>query len=179
MAALAIPITGEDHLQGREDAPLKLVEYGNYECRRCGVAHSVVKAILEHFGPELVFVYRHFALLEGYPNAERAAEVAELAAAHGRFWEMHDLLYVNQERLTGLLPVSLARTMGLPEKDIQEAVVEKRYAVKIHTDFTGGLRSGVTTTPTFFINGLGYEGPPEFEPLAAAIEAERPGGRSL
>ena len=178
MAALAIPITAEDHVQGREDAPFKLVEYGNYECRRCGAAHPIVKAIQERFGPELVFVYRHFALLEGYPDAEPAAEVAELAAEHGRFWEMHDLLYANQDRFSGLLPVSLARTMGLPEKDIQEAVVEKRYAVKIHTDFTGGLRGGVTGTPTFFINGLGYEGPPAFEPLVAAIEAERPGGRS-
>ncbi|MBA1159310.1 DsbA family protein [Microvirga mediterraneensis] len=178
MAALAIPITGEDHLQGREGAPLKLVEYGNYECRRCGAAHPIVKAILEHFGPEIVFVYRHFALLEGYPNAERAAEVAELAAAHGRFWEMHDLLYANQEHLTGLLPVTLARQLALPENEIQEALIGKRFAVKIHTDFTGGLRSGVTSTPTFFINGLGYEGPAELEPLTAAIEAERSGSGS-
>jgi protein-disulfide isomerase len=173
MSALKIPITSSDHIQGSEDAPIKLVEYGDYECPHCGAAHPIVKAIQEHFGPQLAYVFRHFPLIEIHPNAESAAETAEFAGAHGRFWEMHDLIFANQERLGRPLLFALADALDLPEEDLQDALVSRLYDPKVRTDFLGGVRSGVAGTPTFFINGDRHSGPYEFQHLVSDINAHR------
>src|SRR5580658_9044577 len=110
---LKVPVSASDHIQGDKNAPVILVEYGDYECPHCGAAYPIVKRVQKHFGKRLRFVFRNFPLSEMHPNAEAAAETAEFAAANGRFWEMHDLLFENQERLGRPLFTQLAKELEL------------------------------------------------------------------
>ena len=113
MAMLKVPVTSEDHAQGPESAEVTLVEYGDYECPHCGRAYPIVKQVQKHFGKRLRFVFRNFPLGEMHPHAESAAETAESAGAQGKFWEMHDLLFENQDRLGGSLYLELAQQLEL------------------------------------------------------------------
>ena len=118
MATLKVPVTQRDHIRGPANAPVTLVEYGDYECPYCGLAHPIVNAVQAHFPQQLRFVFRHFPLNQAHPNAEAAAETAEFAAAHGQFWEMHDAIYDNQDQLGLPLLFALAGALGLPEADL-------------------------------------------------------------
>jgi len=149
-----------------------MVEYGDYECPACGAACPIVKAVQEHVGKRLRFVFRNFPLTRIHPEAESAAETAEFAGAHGRFWEMHDGLYENQGSLGLPLYLSLAKALRLPEQDLTDALKNRTFRPKVRTDFMGGLKSGVNGTPTFFINGRRHDASFEFNDLVAAIEAE-------
>jgi protein-disulfide isomerase len=171
MATLKAPITPHDHVLGPANAPVTLVEYGDYECPHCGAAHPVVKLIMKQFGSRLRFVFRHFPLAQVHPNAEPAAESAEYAGAHDMFWEMHDGIYQNQDRIGLPLFFALAGTLGLSEAGLREALVNGTFAPKVRTDFLGGVRSGVNGTPTFFINGRRHDGSYALEELSDAIEA--------
>ena len=99
MSTLQVPVTDADYIEGDPDAPVTLVEYADYECPYCGAAYSVIKRVQKHFGKRLRFVFRNFPLTQIHPEAENAAKIAEFAGAHGRFWEMHDALFENQEAL--------------------------------------------------------------------------------
>jgi protein-disulfide isomerase len=110
-------------------------------------------------------------LREIHPNAEAAAETAEFAGAHGKFWEMHDLLFENQERLGGPLFMELAEKLELPATGLRQALEDKEFRTRVRGDFPGGVRSGVNGTPTFFINGQRHDGPFDFEFLVAAMDA--------
>lgn len=171
MATLKVPVTSEDHMEGSEKSSITLVEYGDYECPHCGTAYPIVKQVQTHFGKQLRFVFRNFPLTEVHPNAEVAAETAEFAAVHDRFWEMHDLLYENQQQFSLPLFLKIAESLELPQDELSEALENQTYAPKIRKDFLGGVRSGVNGTPTFFINGERHNGSFEFEDLVAAIEA--------
>ena len=170
MVPLKAPLTPSDHIRGPAEAPVTLVEYGDYECPHCGLAHPIVKMIERQFGANLRFVFRHFPLNEIHPNAEAAAESAEFAGAYDRFWEMHDGLYENQDRLGSPLLVALVRALGLSEAELRGALTNRTFAPKVRSDFLGGARSGVNGTPTFFINGQRHDGSYEFEELAGAID---------
>jgi protein-disulfide isomerase len=163
-------VTPHDHIRGPADAAVTLVEYGDYECPHCGTANEIVNAVRKHFARKLRFVFRHFPLKEVHPNAQAAAESAEFAAAHERFWEMHDGLYANRERLGRPLLFELARGLQLAESDLQKALETEQYVAKIRSDFRGGVRSGVNGTPTFFIDGRRHDGSFAFDDLVAAIE---------
>jgi protein-disulfide isomerase len=171
MSRLRVPVTQHDHCLGPPNAAVTLVEYGDYECPHCGLAHPIVKLVREHFGDNLQFVFRHFPLSQAHPNAESAAEAAEYAGAHGRFWEMHDGIYENQDRLGLPLLFALVGALGLSESDLRNALVNGEYEPKVRGDFLGGVRSGVNGTPTFFINGQRHDGSYAFEDLVAGIEA--------
>lgn len=153
-----LPMAGRDHIQGRIDAPVALVEYGDYQCPYCGEAHPIVKAIQERLGDRLCFAFRNFPLANMHQHAEHAAEAAEAADAQGRFWEMHDLLFENQEALDDADLQQYASTLGLDPQRLIDEVLAGAHATRIREDFRGGARNGVNGTPTFFINGERYDG---------------------
>ena len=170
MSTLKIPIGVDDHVQGRPDVPISIVEYGDYECPGCGLAYPIVKAVQKHFGGNLRFVFRNFPLAQIHPNAETAAETAEWAGSEGRFWQMHDSLYENQGLLGLPLYCALAQGLGFSEAALAEALESRSFHPRVRQDFMGGVRSGVNGTPTFFINGRRHDGSYEFGHLVAAID---------
>ncbi|HVW99868.1 MAG TPA: DsbA family protein [Candidatus Babeliaceae bacterium] len=170
MNKLKIPVTAEDHIQGDMNAPVTLLEYGDYECIYCGAAYYVIKQIQQHYGPHLRFVFRNFPLSEVHPHAEIAAEVAEFAGDYGRFWEMHDLLYENQDRLDMPLFIEAAQALGLSLPELERDISIQKHYPKIRNDVLGGIRSGVNGTPTFFINEIRHNGSYDYESLINAIE---------
>lgn len=170
MSTLKVPVRPEDHTQGDVQADCTVVEYGDYECPHCGHAYPIIKRVQKVFGKRLRFVFRNFPLNEMHPHAESAAESAEYAGAHGKFWEMHDLLFENQDHLGDTLFQELAQKLKLAQADLRKALDKREYMARVHADFTGGARSGVNGTPTFFINGHRHDGPFEYEDLVGAIE---------
>ena len=166
-----LPVSERDHLRGNADAPVTLVEYGDYECPYCGMANPIVDQVRSEMGDTLRFVFRNFPLSEMHPHAEHAAEAAEAAGAHDRFWEMHDLLYAHQQALTDRNLAEYASHLRLPASTIERALAEHTYAARVREDFMSGVRSGVNGTPTFFINGVRHDGSFEREELLAAIVA--------
>jgi protein-disulfide isomerase len=171
VSTLKVPVGAADHIQGEENAALTLVEYGDYECPHCGRAYPIVKRVQKHFGKRLRFVFRNFPLGEMHPHAEFAAETAEFAGTHGKFWEMHDLLFESQNRLGGELFEELAKRLKLASADLLTALEKREFLARVRTDFAGGVRSGVNGTPTFFVNGQRHDAPFEYVDLVAAIEA--------
>jgi protein-disulfide isomerase len=170
MSELKVAVGPQDHAQGDAHAGCTLVEYGDYECPHCGRAYPIVKRLQRHFGKRLRFVFRNFPLSQMHPHAESAAETAEFAGAGGKFWEMHDLLFENQDRLGGALFEELVEELKLPVTKWREALEKKDYLARVRADFAGGVRSGVNGTPTFFINGQRNDGPFDYEYLLEAIE---------
>jgi len=170
MATLKVPVAPADHGQGDEQAPVTLVEYGDYQCPHCGRAYPIVQRVQKHFGKQLRFVFRNFPLTEIHPYAEAAAEAAEFAASQGKFWEMHDAIFENQDRLSPLFLVKLGGELGLDGDALKKALEGHEFLPRIKADFLGGARSGVNGTPTFFINGVRHEGAFDFEDLVEAID---------
>jgi protein-disulfide isomerase len=171
MSALKNPVSAADHSEGSEHAPVTLVEYGDYQCPYCGQAYPIVKEIQKAFGKKLRFVFRNFPLGEMHPHAQSAAETAEFAGANGKFWQMHDALYENQEQLGGDLYLELARSLGLSGDALRKALEEGTYRERVQADFMGGVKSGVNGTPSFFINGRRHDASFDVETLSAAIGA--------
>lgn len=170
MSILKVLVTKEDHIQGEDNAPITLVEYGDYECPYCGSAYPIVKRIQKQLGKKLRFVFRNFPLIDSHPHAGTAAMTAEFAAANNKFWQMHDLLYENQQKLEMPDLVGYAQSLSLSATDLQAAIENEIYVDRIKQDFLGGVRSGVNGTPTFFINGTRHNGSFEYEDLLASIE---------
>jgi protein-disulfide isomerase len=169
MAQLVQPVTEDDHIAGPMNAPLTLVEYGDFECPHCGAAHPVVKQIQKVLGDTLRFVYRHFPLTQIHPHAEPAAEASESAAAQGAFWEMHDLIFENQDALTNRDLIRYAAAIDLDAEKVAEDLDSGRWEARVQRDFGSGVRSGVNGTPTFFINGLRHDGPHDLQSLLVAL----------
>jgi protein-disulfide isomerase len=168
---LTPPVSSRDHAEGPADAPVTLVEYGDYECPHCGRAYPIVKAVQRRLGPQLRFVFRNFPLANSHPHAQHAAEAAEAAAAQGRFREMHDALFENQEALDDESLARYAEAIGLDRARFERELAGGTYATRVREDFTSGVRSGVNGTPTFFIDGRRYEGPWDEAPLTKALQA--------
>jgi protein-disulfide isomerase len=170
-AALTLPVSEDrDHIQGPAEAAVTLVEYGDYECPYCGAAYPIIKEVQERMGEGLRFVFRNFPITTSHPHAELAAEAAEAAAAQDRFWEMHDLLYENQQRLGEEDLHAYADQLGLEVEPFDQELAEHVHAERVHEDFMSGVRSGVNGTPTFYINGLRHDDPYDLETLLAALE---------
>jgi protein-disulfide isomerase len=170
-AALAVPVTeGRDHIQGPADAPVTLVQYGDYECSYCGAAYPISKQVQARMGERLRFVFRNFPITTSHPRAEQAAEAAEAAATQGRFWQMHDLLYENQRHLRDQDLRAYADRLGLDLELFDRELADHVHAARVHEDFLSGVRSGVNGTPTFYINGARHDDSYETETLLAALE---------
>jgi protein-disulfide isomerase len=170
-AVLAVPVDEDrDHIQGPTEAPVTLVEYGDYECPYCGAAYPIVKEVQERMGERLRFVFRNFPITTSHPHAEQAAEAAEAAAAQGSFWEMHDLLYENQKRLRDSDLHAYADQLGLDLDLFDRELTEHVHAPRVREDFMSGVRSGVNGTPSFYVNGTRHDDSYDLETLLAALE---------
>ena len=167
---LTPPVNDQDHVLGPADAPVTLVEYGDYECPYCGTAYPIVNSILEQMGDTVRFVYRHFPLTRVHPHAEHAAEVAEAASDQGKFWEMHHLLFRNQQALDDESLLAYAARVGLEPDDVAHALATHIYTGQVREQFESGVRSGVNGTPTFFINGWRHDAPWDEPALLEALQ---------
>jgi protein-disulfide isomerase len=167
---LVLPIGARDHAQGSRDAAVTLLEYGDFEGAHCAAAFPTVKEVTRWLRGALCYVFRHFPATDKHPNALRAAEAAEAAGAQGRFWEMHDLLCEQSPALGVVHLKRYARKLGLDVERFEREVREHTYSEKVREDMASGLASGVTGTPTFFINGSRYWGEIDLDSLLAAIE---------
>jgi protein-disulfide isomerase len=155
---LTPPVGAEDHAAGPADAPVTLVEYGDYECPYCGMAHPIVKRAQRELGNQLRFVFRNFPLAEAHPHARLAAQAAEAAGAQGKFWEMHDTLFEHQDALELEDLLAYAESLGLDTAKFARDLKAGTYEKRVRDDFRSGVKSGVNGTPTFFINGARYDG---------------------
>jgi len=168
---LLIPVAIErDHIEGPVNAPLTLVEYGDYQCPYCGAAYPEVKKVQRELGSNLRFVFRNFPITSSHEFAEHAAEIAEAASAQGKFWEMHDFLYEHQDLLGYDNSIfAYAKELGLDAQRLAQEVMNSTYLNRIKEDFNGGIRSGVNGTPTFYISGTRYNGSPTARDLLEAL----------
>jgi protein-disulfide isomerase len=155
---LTPPVGAGDHVAGPDDAPVTLVEYGDYECPYCGMASPIVKRAQQDLGSRLRFIFRNFPLAESHPHARLAAMAAEAAGAQGKFWEMHDMLFEHQDALEAEDLVGYAKSLGLDVPQFTRDLEAGTYAKRVRDDFRNGVRSGVNGTPTFFVNGSRYDG---------------------
>jgi protein-disulfide isomerase len=169
--SLTVPVGPRDHARGPEQAPVTLVEYGDFECPQCAAAYPIVGRVADTFGDRLRFVFRHFPLTNSHPNAQHAAEEAEWAAAQGAFWPMYDALYGAQQNLSDRRMLELATGLGLAGPELQRAWAAHTFIARVKEDFASGLASGITGTPAFFVNGARHEAGWDELSLAHAIEA--------
>lgn len=158
MTQLTPALSNNDHIYGSIEAVLELVEYGDYQCPYCGRAYPMVKSIQQKLGPNLRFVFRNFPLAKIHPQAISAAVATEAAAMQGKFWEMHDIIFENQNALNADDMFVYAKAIGLDLELFKEDIQRPDLLSKVDRDFESGMRSGVNRTPTFFVNGEKYEG---------------------
>jgi protein-disulfide isomerase len=170
MSTLTPPVNDQDHMQGSPDAPIVLVEFGDFECPHCKAAYPVVKTIQAELGDQLCFVFRNFPLVEIHPHALLAAEASEAAGAQGRFWQMHDMLFENAPDLTFEDILTYAEDIGLNLPQFIQDLRSERYLPQVEEDIESGMHSGVQGTPTFFINGVRHEGGYDLESLLGALQ---------
>ncbi len=158
MSTLRIPINEKDHVQGNlETAKIVLVEYGDYQCPHCRHAFPLVKKFVEEYGDDVAFVFRNFPLTDSHEFAMSAATIAEAAGNQGKFWEMHDLIYENQDQLSNEMLKECVKNLQLDFNKIENDINTGDIQDKIESDFEGGVRSGVNGTPSFFVNDQKWE----------------------
>lgn len=170
---LAPDIAAQDHVHGPADAPVTLIEYGDFQCPHCGAAHPILKRVQARMGDRLRFVFRHFPIAESHPNAEHAAEAAESVAVQAgpeAFWRMHDQLFLHQRRLDDANLLRYAEIAGADPAVVAADLAEGRYTDRVRESFLSGVRAGVNGTPTLFIDRIRYDGPRDEETLIAALE---------
>ena len=165
------PITDADHADGPADAPVTLVEYGDYQCPDCGAAEPILRTVRERMGDRLRFVFRNFPLMDVHPFALGAAVASEAAAAQGAFWPMHDLLLQNQEALDKEDLLEYAGRLGLDLDKFREALDSRALEDQVRKEAKEGEKDGVSATPTLFLNGQAYDGPMDADAIIAASGA--------
>jgi protein-disulfide isomerase len=166
---LVLPLSERDHVQGSAEPAVTLVEYGDYECPVCAAAHPTVKDAQERLGDALLFAFRNFPLTEIHPHAEPAARMAEAAAFQGKFWQTHDALFENHGLVIRGNLAAIAGLVGLDERRLAKDIIRPEISQRLREDFLSGVRSGVNGTPTFFIDGVRYDGPREDGALLRAL----------
>jgi len=164
-------LDSQDHVDGPADAPLELVMYGDFQCPYCTAAQGILRRVRDRLEGRLRFVFRHFPLEDLHPDARRAAEASEAAAAQGRFWEMHDALYGLRGQLA--LADILRAAAAIPGLDLDRMRLELEsgeYGARVDRDVASGTELGVPGTPTFFVNGVRHSGAFDAQSLIAALE---------
>jgi protein-disulfide isomerase len=165
-ALLSIPVGPDDHASGPADAKLVVVEYGDYQCPYCGQAYPIVERLRQEFADSMRFVFRNLPLADVHPHAEAAAEVAEAVALQGKFWEIHDTLFENQRDLSDAALRRYIVDVGADVDQAMKEVADGGPGERVEADFEGAIRSGANGTPTFFVNGVRYDGSWMFEPFS-------------
>jgi protein-disulfide isomerase len=172
MPELRPPVGADDHIQGPTDAAVMLLEYGDYQCWYSIEAHLVVMRLLETLGDDLAFSYRHFPIIDRHPRAVPAAVAAEAAADQGLFWPYHDQLYHRRGELSDRDLADNAALVGLNAERFASGIRSGRCASKVEADRVSGEESGVTGTPTFFINGRQFTGRSDYRTMFDSIVME-------
>lgn len=171
MTQLSVSVSDRDRRQGELDAPVVLLEYADYACRRCGQIYPILQEIQHQVRQPFCFAFRHFPLTAIHPMAEYAAEIAEAAHVQGCFWQMHDYLFRHQQSLGNGRLLQFAAEIGLDVDRFEREVAEHLYINRVLEDIQSGISSGVNGTPTFFINGVRHDGAGDLEMLLAAINS--------
>jgi protein-disulfide isomerase len=169
---LSLPVSERDHIQGLNTAAVTLIEYGDYECPYCAQAYLITKEIQERMGSKLRFVFRNYPLTKIRPNAYRVALAAETAAAQNKFWEMYDYLFKHGQVLTEDSLKATAAKLGLDIDKFNHEFHDGTYSTHLDEDIKSGSDSGVSKTPTFFINEDRYNGPWDLDSLLNALDEE-------
>ncbi|MDP2696359.1 MAG: thioredoxin domain-containing protein [bacterium] len=174
-AILMDAVAPSDWVKGNAVASVTLIEYSDFQCPACGTYYSLVQQLNEEFGDRIQFVYRHFPLRQIHANAELAARAAEAAGRQGKFWEMHDLIFENQRSWSDQSSaedvfVSYAETLELNIKQFRSDIDDGEIKGKVSDDYSSGIRSGVDSTPTFFLNGVKIQNPRAYEEFRNVIE---------
>jgi protein-disulfide isomerase len=171
VSRLRVPVNEADHVRGDRDAPVTLVEYGDFQCPHCGAAYRNLHEVLRQRAGTVRLVFRHFPVVNVHPYAEMAAETAEAAAARDGFWAMHDWLFEHQEQLD---PVHLSlgvQQLGLDVEEVSDQVNAHTYLDRVREDLVGGIRCGVNGAPTFFVDGVRHDSGYALPDLLAAVDS--------
>jgi protein-disulfide isomerase len=168
-----LPLRQDDHVQGGSDPEITMVEYADYECSDCGEAYRVIKRIESEMGARLRFVFRHFPYSRLHPHAELAAQAAESAGEQGRFWEMHDLLFENQQALEFEDLMRYGEELSLDLERFKDDLKTEKYLERVRADFRSGVQNGVFGTPTIFLDGIRHNDNYDYDTLMAAITRHR------
>jgi Na+/H+ antiporter NhaA len=168
-----------DHIRGPDDAPVTLVEYGDFECTYCGQAEQAIRELLASLGSDVSYVWRHLPLNDVHPSAQLASEAAEAAAAQGKFWEMYDTLLSHQDDLTPRDLRGYAEELGLDVDRFTDELRRREYAPRVSEDVSSADESGVSGTPTFFINGRRHYGVYDIQTLTDEVRAAKTRARNL
>ncbi|MES1952899.1 DSBA oxidoreductase [Salinisphaera sp. S4-8] len=168
-ASSLTPIDETDHTQGPDDAPVTLIEYGDFECPLCGQAYLIVERLRRDYGDDLRFAFRHLPLNKVHPHAAQAAQAAEAAGAQDAFWAMHAALFEHQRALEYEDLKGYAEDLALDTERFARELDERVYNKRVQADLRGGVRAGANGTPTFFINGVRHDGDFDFDTLSQAI----------
>jgi protein-disulfide isomerase len=164
------PLGSHDHVDGPPDAPLELVMYGDFQCPFCNAAQPILRRVRDRLNGRLRFAFRHFPLTEIHPDAQRAAEASEAAAAQRAFWEMHDALYAAGGALGLDAVLAAARAVGLDVERVRAELADGTHRERVDADARSGRAAGVTGTPAFFVNGERHRGHYDAQSLIAALE---------
>jgi protein-disulfide isomerase len=166
----SIRIEEHDNVRGARDAAVTLVEYGDFQCPYCARAHAVLTELMQQHGERVRLVFRHLPLVDLHPFAAAAAEAAEAAGAQGKFWEMHDALFENQDTLDEEAPPALAANLGLDAQRFARELEDGKHRARVEADTKQAHALGARGTPTFFINGERYHGDSDHASLASALK---------
>ena len=169
-------VTADDHVRGPADAPVTILEYGDYECPYCRGAFRDVHRLIDQHPTLIRFVFRNFPIAQLHPHAEQAAEAAEAAAAQGKFWEMYELLLQPYSHLDTDSLVTYAEVLGLDIARFRRDLTDRAYAARIEHDVQEGISNGVNATPKFYVNGERVDGKVPLENLAEAVGRALPAG---
>jgi protein-disulfide isomerase len=171
LSQLTPPLSAEDHVDGPDRAELELVMYGDFQCPYCTAAFPIVHRIRDQLAGRLIFAFRHFPLRQIHPDAQRAAEASEAAAAQGAFWQMHDRMYESRGALGREDLIAYATELGLDTDRFTTELDHQVHAPRVQRDVDSGLASGVAGTPAFFVGGRLHAGSFDAASLTAALEA--------
>jgi len=166
---LKTPPENNDHHRGSLDAAVMIVEYADFQCSFCAATSPVLDKIFQTYD-DICIVFRHFPVTSTHPNAGVAAVAAEAADRQGKFWEMHHALFTHQEELSAENIFTLAKDIGLDMRDFLNDLEDEHLLNRVRKDFENGVNTGVSETPTLFINGIRFEGLPSFDDLREEID---------